>query len=350
MPCFKPRTVGFSKSLDLSPRLLTKPGRNGKPHYFWRQPTGKRSVVFKESESLEGSGFKLPCGQCIGCRLDRARDWTTRCVLEASCHEANSFLTLTYAPEHLPEDGSLNMAHFSSFVKRFRSEFPDIGISIFACGEYGDQFSRPHFHACFFGFDFSHDRQFFRRSDLGYPIYISESLSRLWGKGFCEIGSLTPQSAGYVARYVVKKVTGKEASEHYQGRVPEGPAYISKKPAIGLRWFEKFSDDVYSNDFIMLDNKKVKVPRYFDKLYERLVLPETYASLKEKRKLEGELRACWDDEIELKVLEDIHRDSDYFGTPLVYPLTRLQVKEQCQLLKLKKLSRRYDEIGSDSDL
>lgn len=69
-----------------------------------RLPSGKRSVVFKKSDavqSLSAFEIKLPCGQCIGCRLERSRQWAMRCVHEASLYEKNCFITLTYDDSHL---------------------------------------------------------------------------------------------------------------------------------------------------------------------------------------------------------------------------------------------------------
>lgn len=310
--------------------------------------SGKKGVVFLKLHEAHEANIKIPCGQCIGCRLDRAKEWTVRCMLEAQLHERNSFLTLTYSPEFLPEGGTLVMSHVSDFVKRFRSAFPDIGISVYACGEYGDQLGRPHYHLCFFGYDFSDCREFKYRTELGHSVYSSHVLDDLWGMGMCEIGSLTPQSAGYVARYVTKKVTGKSAQEHYGDRVPEGPAYISKKPAIGLRWFERFSSDVYSNDFILIEGKKFKVPRYFDKKYAQLVSEETFAMLKEKRKLSGELRSQQDEQMDSEAFDSFsHLEGEDFVQVLSGFKTRSQVKEQCQLLKLGRLNRRYDSEVRD---
>lgn len=75
-------------------------------------PNGKKDIkIIKKSEEEPilpgGMIIGLPCGQCIGCRLDKSRDWAQRMVHEASLHMDNVFITLTYAPEYLPPDGGL---------------------------------------------------------------------------------------------------------------------------------------------------------------------------------------------------------------------------------------------------
>jgi hypothetical protein len=133
MPCYFPITAWRSKD-----------GKN---------EAGKWPVVFKPTAGYLDKELKLPCGRCIGCRLERSRQWAVRCVHEASLHEKNCFITLTYSPENLPKDGSLDVSHFQKFMKRFRKRFGP-GIRFFHCGEYGESLSRPHYHACIFGFDF----------------------------------------------------------------------------------------------------------------------------------------------------------------------------------------------------
>lgn len=208
--------------------------------------------------------LKLPCGRCVGCRLERSRQWAMRCVHEASLYDYNNFITLTYDDEHLPNDLSLNVEDYQLFMKRLRKKFGD-GIRFFHCGEYGEKFERPHHHAIIFNCEFS-DKVPIAKCSSGY-IYHSDELSSLWGKGFVSIGDVTFESCAYVARYIMKKITGDMADEHYQGRMPE---YItmSRRPGIASDWFSKYSSDVYPKDFVTIrDGIKCKPPRYYDKLY-----------------------------------------------------------------------------------
>ena len=75
--------------------------------------------------------LSLPCGRCVGCRLERSRQWAVRCMHEASMHMFNSFVTLTY-DDHLPEYNSLNYKHFQDFMKRLRKSHNGVlFISVF---------------------------------------------------------------------------------------------------------------------------------------------------------------------------------------------------------------------------
>ena len=103
-------------------------------------PSGKRSIVFNLSEGFKNFAVSVPCGRCIGCRLERARQWSIRCIHEASLYEANCFVTLTYDDDNLPLDGSLRPRDMVLFLKRLRKRFGP-GIRFFQCGEYGDKSS-----------------------------------------------------------------------------------------------------------------------------------------------------------------------------------------------------------------
>lgn len=177
--------------------------------------SGKRQIVWDKSKSdsvLVKNQLKLPCGQCIGCRLERSRQWAMRCVHEASLYKDNCFVTLTYDNDHIPEDGSLNTIDFQLFMKKLRKKYGN-GIRFFQCGEYGEKLRRPHHHALLFNFDFPDKELWTMRNDL--PVWRSSTLEKLWHYGISEIGSLTFESAAYVARYILKKVTGTDAVQHY---------------------------------------------------------------------------------------------------------------------------------------
>lgn len=216
--------------------------------------------------------LNVPCGQCIGCRLERSRQWAIRCIHEASLYDFNCFLTLTYNDEHLPANRSLRPEDFTKFMKRFRKKYGK-GIRYFQCGEYGEKFYRPHHHACIFNFDFP-DKELLG-VHLGNPLYISPSLQELWsdpsdGKplGYASIGLVTFESAAYVARYILKKVTGDLADEHYGDRLPEYVT-MSRRPGIGADWLRKFSSDAYPKDFITIrDGLKCRPPKFYDRLYD----------------------------------------------------------------------------------
>lgn len=143
------------------------------------------------------------------------------------------------------------------------------------CGEYGSEEGRPHFHACVFGYDFP-DKVYWKTCGSESKLFRSQILEELWPYGFSSVGDLTFESAAYVARYCLKKVTGKEAEAHYRRMdVQTGELYsitpeftrMSLKPGIGANWYRKFRTDVFPNDYVIVNGKKVKPPRYYDQLF-----------------------------------------------------------------------------------
>jgi len=249
---------------------------------------GKRSIYFQYRPACEP--VQLPCGQCIGCRLERSRQWAMRCMHEASLHERNCYLTLTYSPEHLPARGNLVLRDWQLFFKRLRKKYGE-GIRFFHCGEYGEKEGRPHYHACVFGFDFE-DKVFYKMNGE-HMLYVSRSLDDLWGKGLAVIGDVTFESAAYVARYIMKKVTGDSADDHYR-RVDSDtgevyflkPEYttMSRRPGIGRAWIDKWINDVYPRDEVIVRGMCVKPPKYYDGVFD---LSGDLSVVKAQRKLDA---------------------------------------------------------------
>lgn len=309
MPCFSPLQAWRGRKLD----------------------SGKRAIVFRRAErceSLVDSELSLPCGQCLGCRLERSRQWAMRCVGEASCHKRNCFITLTYDAPHLPQDGGLSLEDWQLFMKRLRKYAGNCRLRFFMCGEYGERLGRPHFHACLFNWDFA-DKVFWSCRD-GVRLYRSSRLEKLWGKGFATVGDVTFESAAYVARYCVKKAgVLEERYEDVDGRVydvdsstgvirvPEFTT-MSRRDGIGKRWFDKFKDDLYPSDFHVVRGVKCKPARYYDALFER----EDAAGMRDVRARRlGRARLAGNDN----------------------DLIRLRVKEACRWDRVKLLRRSLEE-------
>lgn len=250
----------------------------------------------------------VACGQCVGCRISRSQEWMIRCVHEAQMHDDNSFLTLTFNNDHLPCDRSISVRDLQLFMKRVRKKYGN-NIRFFACGEYGEpelitdgNLGRPHYHLLIFGLDFGDKYPWeLRRGNL---LYRSESLEQLWPYGFSTIGSLTTQSAGYVARYILKKVTGEVADDHYVWQDPDDGEIFWREPefvtmsrgrlvnpdgspgvgGIGDPWLKEYAyTDAWHQDYVVLDNRKYPVPRFYQKRLEKLG-PTLYAANRGKRK------------------------------------------------------------------
>lgn len=203
-------------------------------------------------------------------------------------HERNCFITLTYSPENVPADGSLNKTHFQLFMKRLRKHAlkeSNSKISFFHCGEYGDRLDRPHYHALIFGYDFS-DKTVWKQSEET-TLWRSPTLERLWPGGFSTIGPVNFQTAAYCASYVVKKITGHAAAAHYGGKLPEYVT-MSLKPAIGKRWLDKWQDDVYPADTVVMRGQEALPPRYYDEQLKKCS-PELYDKIKKIRIARAEM-------------------------------------------------------------
>lgn len=263
-----------------------------------------------------GNPMEVACGQCLGCRLDRSRHWAVRMVHESELYangNGNSFITLTYRDKvkatrselakgyYIRDDWSLDSpilypkssgkSHFQKFMKRLRKFCPEDKIRFFMCGEYGAKckhgieldkvkcpmcnVGRPHYHAILFNVSFP-DKYAYGVQN-GVTRYTSPSLQKLWPYGFVDVGDVTVQSAGYVARYCLKKVTGDVADEHYSSVDIHGeitnvaPEYATMSNGIGSAWYEKFKSDVFPSDEVPVTGKAPMrgVPRYYmEKLRE----------------------------------------------------------------------------------
>lgn len=262
--------------------------------------TGKRGIVFSPLKGYRDLPTQVPCGRCIGCLLERARNWAVRCVHEASLHKDNCFITLTYNSDNIPENGSLNPRDFVLFMKRLRKKL-GIKIRFFQCGEYGELLSRPHHHCIIFGWR-PDDLVLWKTKDK-VRLYLSPLLAEVWGKGFVTVGDVTYESAAYIARYVLKKVTGEKAEDYYQGKVPE---YItmSRRPGLGHQWIEMFNEDVYKSDQLVYGLGKItKPPKYYDKVMDK----KDSALMEEIRseRIRRESNAEYNTEYRLKVREKL---------------------------------------------
>jgi len=288
--------------------------------------TGKHSITWNPREALALDEYlTIKCGNCMDCRLGRSRSWAIRLMHEASLYQANCFITLTYSPEHLPLDESLDVTHFQLFMKRLRKDFEPKRIRFYHCGEYGERLKRPHYHACIFNHDF-HDKKFHSQNSRGDKLYTSETLTRLWGLGHALLGELTFESAAYVARYVTKKINGRDALFHYETTNPitwevtqKKPEYatMSRRPGIGAPWLAKYQKEVFNNDFIFIRGKCLPVPKFYDNVLEAKH-PFDYEDLKYRREVNSEKNRA-------------------NATP-----ERLATREKIHQLKTKILKRNYE--------
>lgn len=279
-------------------------------------------LINKSQWPVPGTGLQkfsnimhVPCGKCIGCRMDRSKMWAIRCVHESKCWEKNAFVTLTYNEEALVTQcpgGSLNKRDFVLFMKKLRRK-NGAKIKYFHCGEYGKDFSRPHHHACIFNW-WPSDATFWKESESGEKLYKSDSLDGLWGFGYTIVGNVSEKSAAYVARYIIKKLPGASGSNYYGKREPEYVT-MSRRPGLGAAFLEQYSTDIYPCGSVVLGGQKYKPPRYYDEKYKK-INPER--------------------------LEEIKNERVSKINPAEQTKARLRAREKCLEARVKQLKRSYE--------
>lgn len=255
-------------------------------------------TTFEEFKKLkEPTGqvvCKIPCGHCIGCRMDKSREWANRCVLELPDHTESWFVTLTYNDEHLPYNSQENKvthevitrptlvkSDVQLFLKRLRKRFADDTIRFFMCGEYGEKNHRPHYHLILFGAPLSSNLRYLT-SKNGNAYFSSLDIEELWSYGFNYCTAVTWNTCAYVARYTLKKVNS--APFFKDGIALPEFINMSRRPGIGFNFFEQNCDDIYSNDWIRKGfTNPIKPPKYYDRLYQATHLVEMLA-IKERRR------------------------------------------------------------------
>jgi len=237
-------------------------------------------------------------------------------------HEHSCFVTLTYNDENLPMDRSVLKRDWQTFMKRLRKALAPIKIRFYMCAEYGETTIRPHYHALIYGWEFP-DRTEHTKTEVGNILYISETLDAIWGKGNCQIGQITFDSAAYCARYVLKKQNGDYDEEHYEvdnlqtctGIRDRKKEYTlsSTCRGLGYSWLKKYKNDL-KKGYLTLNGCKMGIPAYYIRQLE---------------------------EIDLKLAEQIkekHRQSIDQDDPEL-SLARLRVKEKIKRNKAKSLTR-----------
>lgn len=231
----------------------------------------RSKLIWKDGTLGLGDPVYIPCGSCYGCRLDRAKDWTTRLITESREHAYTYFVTLTYDDEHVPKH--LVKSDLQKFMKRFRLEYP---CRFFACGEYGEETQRPHYHLILFM-----EVPLLSSESVGVNRFHNLQISKCWKNGLHEVSVANEKCMAYVAGYVVKKCK-MDLSKY------EVPPFVlmSRRPGIGYWYFLKHefkSLKVYTGQ-----KNTARLPRYFkDKLeWYPDVVPELLEQAKRTRDLD----------------------------------------------------------------
>lgn len=269
---------------------------NGKKVYHFIKP-------LEEHKYPADQIVQLPCGQCVGCRIQYSREWANRCMMELQYHESSYFVTLTYDDAHVPRSYypdpntgeaftslTLSKRDFQLFMKRLRKKFCNQKIRFFMAGEYGSNTFRPHYHAIIFGLHLD-DLQLYSKSPQGFCYYNSPSLQACWSDndgnpiGYAVVAEVTWETCAYTARYVMKKLNGKEANFYSDFNIQPEFTLMSRKPGIARQYYDDHPD-IYKKEYINVSTEKgglkFKPPRYFDKLYD-LENPEEMQAIKDIR-------------------------------------------------------------------
>lgn len=315
--------------------------------------TGKNKIVFLKKEpdpahlkSIGAEKLSLPCGQCVGCRLEYSRQWAVRCALEAKQWQHNYFVTLTYDDLNVPlrehckvdkltgEVTDLNTVmtllpdHLKAFLKRLRTnaerQYEFQGIRFFACGEYGPLNMRPHYHLILFNCPLPD--LVLEKYVNGYAYYRSAFLEKTWKKGFVLVTDFSFETAAYVARYMLKKHKGKDACFYEEQGIEPEFTRCSRKPGIARQYLDENEDFIYNYDQVIVTNGKgspirCKPPKYYDRVFD-IDHTEQLQDIKEKRKF----TAMMNTDIQLS------------HTDLQEP-EYLLVKESNKMLSIKSLER-----------
>jgi hypothetical protein len=220
-------------------------------------------------------------------------------------------------------------------MKRLRKLIAPVKVRFFACGEYGEHNGRPHYHIILFGYGFP-GKQVWRQTKSGHLQYRSDVLEKAWTFGHCEIGTVTKQSGGYVARYVIKKVGGELAADHYQRIHPltgelcwVHPEFMccSTNPGIGGHFIDKFARDAFPSGFLVQEGQKVALPKYYKRRVaaslEKGAASVTLSDMEKARRKSMKIRLT--DEFQTNSQPE-----------------RLAVREQCLELKVERLKRDLD--------
>lgn len=241
-----------------------------------------KAVLSRPSIRIHFGTTKVPCGNCLGCRLDKLALWSSRCNYEL-VKGNSSFVTFTYDKWHLPKNelglATLKRDDLHKYIDNIRHKINNLpftpkGIrkdfSFFGSGEYGDTFQRPHYHVLFFGLDYQACKKFFVDS---------------WKKGTSI--KVCPVSLGgvrYVVDYFTKNFcTGELAQKLYDNKGLERPFKIVSR-GLGSELFYTHRDEIRKGLPLKLGSRYIPVPTYYKNLYSHFSDDEIFSRFSEQKK------------------------------------------------------------------
>lgn len=238
------------------------------PFRGYRSHSGTVTLGKSTNQAVDATPLAIPCGNCIGCRTTKAREWSLRCHLEAQQHSSTVFATLTYRDDALPP--TLDKRHLQLWLKRLRKSLGAArAIRFFAAGEYGETTSRPHYHSLIFG------------GRLDDASLIEET----WGLGHTRTEQCTPARIAYCAGYTAKKLddirwqrsgeqVDPDTGEVYQWQPPF--IQMSRRPGIGGRSRQHTES---WREYAILNGAKLPVPKLLHDAWKATATPEQLEQL-----------------------------------------------------------------------
>lgn len=233
------------------------------------KPTSGGALLFKAPNPNKNAttyeALDIPCGYCILCRQEQARQWAVRITHEAQSWEESCFITLTYNEANIPEWGGLQYADLVKFWKRLRKTHGK--LRYYAVGEYGDESFRPHYHACLFGHAFTENRIILREKPT--LLWTNQEIEECWGLGRVSVGALNFQTAQYTASYIWKKLAKKQQyvrTDEETGELialEQPRAFMSKN--LGREWWDKYHPHTTDHDVVVINGRKQKPPKAYDR-------------------------------------------------------------------------------------
>lgn len=179
----------------------------------------------KPNFDIHGEAYRrgiteFECGECPECLSKRARYWALRSSCAASEYVDNCMCTLTYdnferdragrIVGELPVDRTLTVCKrdIQLFVKRLRKWYSSATgkkLKYLISAEYGSRTHRAHYHCLFFNVRFP-DLVPYKKSKRGNYLYMSKTLTSIWGHGICTVDSihLNSATAAYCTKYCAK--------------------------------------------------------------------------------------------------------------------------------------------------
>lgn len=244
----------------------------------------------------------IPCTKCMGCRLDYSREWANRGYLEAQMWKHNYFVTLTYndvelryIKEQWDKDefyATVNRKDMQKFLHDLRQEMSrkkiqTSDIRYMGCAEYGDQGLRPHMHLILFNCQLPTETFYAPRIINDNFYYQNTIIEKCWKKGFSNVSEASWNTIAYTARYITKKIKGKDAKIIYDSLGVE-PEYLatSRRGGIGKPYYDKYWKEIYEKDQVIIHNTQGTIatqpPKYFDELYKK-DHPREFKRIQERR-------------------------------------------------------------------